>query len=146
MNKYLAGPCRKITDVKTQLIARVETKVGTAMPAAPYRVASGKGLPSSVNRRWVFSIVTVELSTRIPTASASPPNVIVLIVSPRKYSTISDVSTASGIEITTTKVERQVPRNNRIISAVSPAAIVPSRTTAATALLTKIDWSNNSVM
>jgi len=32
----------------------------------------------------VFSIVTVESSTRMPTASASPPKVIVLIVSPRK--------------------------------------------------------------
>ena len=39
----------------------------------------------------------------------------------------------------TTRVERQDPRNTRIISAVSPAAIAPSRTTAVTALLTNTD-------
>ena len=44
----------------------------------------GSGSPSSVSRRWVFSMVTVESSTRMPTASASPPSVMVLSVSPRK--------------------------------------------------------------
>jgi hypothetical protein len=79
----LQGPSRNTTDVKTQLIASVDTRVGTAMPAAPCSVAIGKGCPS-VNNRWVFSIVTVESSTRIPTASASPPSVMVFSVSPRK--------------------------------------------------------------
>jgi hypothetical protein len=37
-----------------------------------------------VSRRCVFSMVTVESSTRMPIASASPPRVSVLIVSPRK--------------------------------------------------------------
>ena len=84
VNRYLAGPSRKITDVKTQLMASVETRVGTAMPAAPCSVACGSGWPSSLSRRWVFSIVTVESSTRMPTASARPPRVMVLMVSPRK--------------------------------------------------------------
>ena len=35
VNKYFAGPSRKITEVKTQLMARVETSVGTAISAAP---------------------------------------------------------------------------------------------------------------
>ncbi len=34
----------------------VETRVGTAMPAEPCRVACGSGMPSSVSRRCVFSI------------------------------------------------------------------------------------------
>ena len=84
VNRYLAGPSRKITEVNTQLMASVETRVGTAMPAAPCSVACGSGWPSSFSRRWVFSIVTVESSTRMPTASARPPRVMVLIVSPRK--------------------------------------------------------------
>ena len=84
MNKYFAGPSRKTTEVNTQLIANVDTRVGTAMPAEPCRVACGSGCPSSVNNRWVFSIVTVESSTRMPIASANPPNVIVMSVSPRK--------------------------------------------------------------
>ena len=84
VNKNFAGPSRKITEVNTQLMASVETRVGTAMPAAPCRVAWGRGMPSSCSRRCVFSMVTVESSTRMPTASAMPPRVMVLIVSPRK--------------------------------------------------------------
>ena len=135
VNRYFAGPSRKTTEVKTQLMASVETNVGTAMPAAPCSVASGSGCPSSVSRRWVFSIVTVESSTRMPTASARPPSVIVLSVSPRKYSATSEVRIASGIEIMTTRVERHEPRNSRIISAVRPAAIAPSRSTPCDRLL-----------
>ena len=66
----------------------------------------------------MFSIVTVESSTRMPTASAKPPSVIVFSVSPRKYSTTSEVRIDSGIEIMTTSVERHDPRNSRIINAV----------------------------
>ena len=52
---------------------------------------------------------------------------MVLMVSPRKYSTMSEDRIDSGIEIITTSVERQEPRNSTIISAVSPAAMAPSR-------------------
>ena len=47
--------------MNTQLIASVETSVGTAISAAPCSVADGSGMCSSVSRRWVFSIVTVEV-------------------------------------------------------------------------------------
>ncbi len=139
VNRYFAGPSRNTTEVKTQLMASVETRVGTAMPAAPCSVAYGNAILSSVSRRCVFSIVTVESSTRMPTASARPPSVIVLSVSPRKYSTTSEVKIDSGIEIMTTTVERHDPRNSRIISAVSPAAIAPSRSTPAIDCLTNTD-------
>src|SRR6185312_11456647 len=65
-------------------MASVETSVGTAISAEPCSVASGSGMPPSVSSRCVFSIVTVESSTRMPTANASPPSVIVFSVSPRK--------------------------------------------------------------
>ena len=39
VNRNLAGPVRKMTEVKTQLIASVETSVGTAMLAEPWSVA-----------------------------------------------------------------------------------------------------------
>ena len=84
VNRYFAGPCRNTTDTNTQLMASVETKVGTAMPAAPCKVACGNAMPSSVSSRCVFSMVTVESSTRMPIASARPPSVMVLMVSPRK--------------------------------------------------------------
>ena len=67
----------------------------------------------------MFSIVTVASSTRIPTASARPPSVMMLIVSPSALSTMSDVRIDSGIEIAMMRVLRQLPRNSRIISAVS---------------------------
>ena len=68
-----------------------------------------------------------------------PPSVITLIVSPSHDSAVSENRTASGIEITMMMVERQLPRNSRIISVVNAAAITPSRTTPETAALMKGD-------
>ncbi len=77
----------------------------------------------------MFSISTVASSTRMPTASASPPSVMTLSVCPSAVMTISENRIASGIEITTISVDRQLPRNTRIMSAVSSAATTASRTT-----------------
>ena len=52
----------------------------------------------------------------------------------------------SGMETSTISVERQEPRNIRIISPVSPAAMVPSRSTSLMALDTYTDWSNSGVI
>ena len=46
---------------------------------------------------------------------------------------------ASGIETRMMSVERQLPRNSRIIKPVSAAAMAPSRSTASTEDLTKAD-------
>ncbi len=138
VKRNLAGPSRNTTDVNTQLIASVETMVGTAMPAEPCSVAAARSMPSP-RRRWVFSIVTVESSTRMPTASASPPSVMVLSVSPRKCRTMIAARIDSGIEIRTISVDRQDPRKSRIISPVRPAAIAPSRNTLAIDALTSFD-------
>ena len=94
------------------------------MPAEPMSTASSKGIFSS-NRRWVFSMATVESSTNMPTASASPPRVIVLMVWPSAPITATEVRIESGIETMTMRVERQEPRNSRIMRAVRPAAIAP---------------------
>ena len=85
----------------------------------------------------VFDL-TVASSTRMPTASASPPSVIRLIVSPSALRTASEVRTESGIEIAMMSVLRHEPRNSRIIIAVRHAAITPSRTTPLIAALTKM--------
>ena len=45
------------------------------------------------------------------------------------------------MEVAMITVERQLPRNSRIIRLVSSAASAPSRTTPMTAAFTKIDWS-----
>ena len=77
----------------------------------------------------MFSISTVASSTRMPTASARPPSVMMLIVSPSALSTMSDERIDSGIETAMMSVLRQLPRKTRIISAVRQAAMSASRTT-----------------
>ena len=69
-----------------------------------------------------------------------------LIVWLSALSTITDVRIDRGIDTAMINVLRQLPRNSRIISAVRHAAITASRTTSATAALTKIDWSAIGLM
>jgi len=59
-----------------------------------------------------------------------------LIVSPSRESVVTEARIASGIDTVMIRVERQLPRNSRIITPVSAAAIAPSRTTPETALVT----------
>ena len=87
----------------------------------------------------MFSIVTVPSSTRMPTASASPPSVMTLMVSPSQDNSVSENRMASGISMRMMTVERQLPRNNRIITPTKAAASAASRMTPNTAAFTKID-------
>ena len=82
----------------------------------------------------------------MPTASAMPPSVMMFTVSPSAASTAIDARIDSGIETSTISVERQEPRNSRIISPVSPAAMAPSRNTSLIAPETNTDWSNSGVI
>ena len=70
---------------------------------------------------------------------ASPPKVMMLIVSCSALRTMIDVRIDSGIEIAMVNVLRQLPRNSRIIRPVKQAAIMASRMTPFTAARTKID-------
>ncbi len=87
----------------------------------------------------MFSIVTVASSTRMPTARASPPSVMMLIVSPSASRQMSELRIESGIEMAMISVLFQSPRKSRIMSAVSNAAMQPSFTTPQMAARTKID-------
>jgi len=82
----------------------------------------------------------------MPTASAIPPSVIELRVSPKRSSTTIETSSESGIETSTISVERKLPRNSSIMMPVSPAAMIASRTTPLMAPLTKIDWSKSGLI
>src|SRR5271157_3654553 len=90
-NRYLATPERKKIGTKTMQIHMVDTRAGTAICAAPSRIASKVGLPSA-RCRSIFSMVTVASSTRMPTAKASPPNVMVLSVCRRALSAAMEES------------------------------------------------------
>lgn len=87
----------------------------------------------------MFSISTVASSTRMPTASAIPPSVMTLSVWPSAQRVMIDTRIDRGMEITTINVLRQLPRNSRIISPVSRAAMIPSLTTPCTEARTKTD-------
>ncbi len=63
----------------------------------------------------MFSISTVASSTRMPTASAKPPSVMMLMVSPSALITQMETRIDRGIETAMMIVLRQLPRNSRII-------------------------------
>ncbi len=74
----------------------------------------------------MFSISTVASSTRMPTASARPPSVMMLMVSPSALSRMTETKIDSGMEMEMTIVGRQSPRNSRIMTAVRAAAMTAS--------------------
>src|ERR1039458_7855234 len=112
----------------TMQMQSVETNAGTAICCAPSRIACFISLPMA-RLRSMFSISTVASSTRMPTASASPPSVMMLMVSPSALSRITETKIDKGIETAMIKVGRQSPRKIRIMTAVRQAAIRPSRKT-----------------
>ena len=87
----------------------------------------------------MFSISTVASSTRMPTASASPPSVMMLIVSPSALSTRIDDKIESGIETAMISVLLQLPRKIKIINPVRQAAMPASRITPLIEARTKMD-------
>ena len=94
----------------------------------------------------MFSIATVASSTRMPTASARPPSVMMLIVSPSALSAMIDDRIDSGIDTAMISVLRQLPRKIRIISAVRQAEMIASRTTPSIAARTNSDWSASGLI
>ncbi len=129
VNRNLAAPVSSTTGMNTMQMDRVETKAGAATCWAESRMARTSGFFSAM-LRWVFSISTVASSTRMPTASARPPSVMTLMVSPSAVRMTSEVAIDSGMDVQTIRVERQEPRNSRIIRPVSAAAMAASRATS----------------
>ncbi len=138
MKRNLATPVRRKMGAKTTQMQRVETKAGVAIWAAPSRMASMTSFPSA---RWrsMFSMVTVASSTRMPTARARPPRVMMLMVWPMAESAMTELRTESGMEMAMMRVLFQSPRKRRIMRAVRQAAMMPSCTTPSMAPLTKTD-------
>jgi hypothetical protein len=126
-------------------MASVETNAGTAICAAPSRIAVSVSLPIS-RLRLMFSISTVASSTRMPTASARPPRVMMLSVSPSALRVRIETRIDSGMETAMISVLRKLPRKMRIISAVRQAAMTASRSTPSMALRTNSDWSASGWM
>ena len=94
---------------------------------------------------WTFSMITVDISTRMPMDRARPPSDMMLMVLPVNHKPNIDPNNASGMFDTTTITLRGSRRNNRIISPVKPAPIAPSVATLSTAATTVGDSSNSNV-
>ena len=144
-NRKRATPVRKNIGTNTMQMQSSETKAGVTICRAPSMIAGSTSLPCS-RCQLMFSIVTVASSTRMPTASARPPSVMMLSVSPSTHRMASEPRIESGIEVAMMTVERQLPRKIRIIRLVSAAAITPSWMTPLTAALMNSDWSPISEM
>ena len=124
VNRYFEAPVSSTTGKNTTQMVRVAASAGTATCLAPSRMAWVRFFPPSARLRWMFSTSTVASSTSMPMASARPPSVMRFNVCPQRKSATMLVRMAMGIELQTIKVERQLPRKKRIISATRPAASV----------------------
>jgi hypothetical protein len=125
---YLAAPDSNVTGTNTMQMVIVETNAGAATCSALVKIAEASGLPERF--RCVFSSSTVASSTSMPTASARPPKDMMLMVWCSMDRTAIANKTASGIEVQTINVLRQLPRKIRIIKAVNTVAVTASCTTS----------------
>ena len=92
---------------------------------------------------WVFSTVTTASSTRMPMASAKPPNDMMFNVWPVSHSPTTAAVKASGMLNSTTTTVRMSRRNTRIIKPTRAAPIAPSVATDLIAERTVGDSSNS---
>ncbi len=96
------------------------------------------GLPR-FRLRWMFSTSTVASSTSMPMARASPPSVMMLMVWPVSFSPTIAEKMASGMEVETMTMLRQLPRKTPTISETSREEMIASRTTPPMAPRTNTD-------
>ena len=87
----------------------------------------------------MFSMVTVASSTKIPTAKANPPKVMMLSVSPKAAKPKMAPMMDRGIEMAMMTVDRQLPKNSKIMRLVRAAAMAPSMATPEMAARTNKD-------
>src|SRR5271163_1269760 len=112
-NEYRATQESRNIGANTMQIESVATKAGVAICAALSRTTSSISFSGSASRlRLMFSTSTVASSTRMPTARANPPSVMMLIVSPMALNATIDVRIARGIEVAIMTVLRQLDRKS----------------------------------
>ncbi len=89
----------------------------------------------------MFSSTTIASSTTLPTATASPPRVRMLIVTPVICITTRAVRIDSGMLIAATTVARRLSRNRKIVMIANSAPRPPSRSRPSRDSLMKTDRS-----
>ncbi|MNV40528.1 hypothetical protein D3C71_1321400 [compost metagenome] len=88
-------------------------------------------------------MVTVDSSTRIPIANASPLKDMMLMVCPKSFKNSTPATIEVGMVRITINAALLSPRNKSTIRPVSKAPITPSLIRLFTALITYTDWSNS---
>ena len=117
-NSCLVIPLVNTIGRNTQTVVSVEAMIAPPTCLAPSMAASLAEAPSSFLMRYIFSITTIELSTSIPTPSASPDKEMMFRVTPEKYMATSAVMILIGMEHAITNVGRRLFKNtSRIITA-----------------------------
>jgi hypothetical protein len=109
---------------KTARMQSIETNRATAVRLHASTTARARDTADDEERRvWIFSISTVASSTRTPTASASPPSVMMLMVCPVPQSSTTAANSANGMLSTTMSALRQ---SRRKISTIRPVSAAPN--------------------
>ncbi len=129
------APCMKNAETNTARMQTMARNRGIAVWALPKRTARAIEGARPI-WLWMFSISTVASSTRMPTASASPPRVIKLMVCPLSQSATMAAISARGIFRRTTIALRQSRKNTNTIRPTSTAPDAPSPTTPQIARVT----------
>ena len=118
----------------------VETSAGTAICAAPSRIACVQVVPFFEIALDVLDgdggVVHQDADGQRQAAERHDVDGLA-----EQLSTMIEVRIESGMETAMISVLRQLPRKSRIIKPVRPAAMTASRTTPLMAARTKIDWS-----
>ena len=87
----------------------------------------------------MFSIATVDSSTRMPIANANPPKVMTLMVCPVSHSPTTPARIENGIVVTTISALRQSRKNSSTINPVNTAPSKPSKINPRIEFLTMVD-------
>jgi hypothetical protein len=78
-NRLCAAPVMKKAGINTATMQSMATNRGSVVSAVASLAARARLRPPA-SLVWMFSMVTVASSTKMPTASANPPKVMMLIV------------------------------------------------------------------
>ena len=135
-------PVMKKEGTNTATTASIARRRGVTTSPLASSTARATGVPRA-RCVWMFSMATVASSTRMPTASARPPSVMMLMVWPAPHNATTAVSSAKGIVMTTIAELRQSRRNSSTISPVSRAPRPASTTTERSDAATLPDWSSS---
>src|SRR5579885_875663 len=105
-NNWRPTPTMKNDGTNTESTHSIESRRGIAVFRQASSTARGRESPPAICV-WMFSISTVASSTRTPTASASPPRVMMLMVCPAAHSQTTAESSAKGMVVIKIKELRQ---------------------------------------